>query len=187
MNKRRILKCLFLLSTIAVLTPSGVYCDPIEVTFYGLGEMGIAYAPTGSFTDAPLRIINQTGETWTDFHLRLSQINFSGIQETVGGAIYFSEYEGPGTAVLYDPGGRTNPFYFSMIDITGIFVPDGEALEFTISGGRIGEILGSGATYVYAYPTTNGGTSVPEPSTMFLLSFGIVALVGSKLVKKNET
>lgn len=159
---------------IAVSLPSAI-AAPITKTFNSLAELDIANGlgpgTAGTFGPAAFEITNNTGDLWTDFHLRLSWLSPSGL---LGGInyLYFNDYTGPGSATLYNPLGGTNPYTLSNIDVNGLGIADGTTLDFSISGGWLGENLPTtGYFWVYAYPTT-----VPEPSTILLVGLGAAGL-----------
>lgn len=110
--------------------------------------------------DLEFDVTNDTGLTWTDFHVASENIGFLDDQS----------YVGPGTAVF-------SALNF-VLDIFDLNVPDGGSLSFTVGYVcGIAEICGLG-NVISAHPTVDGGDDqqIPEPMTMALFAAGLAGL-----------
>jgi hypothetical protein len=168
----------FGIGSVVVLTLLGVSARADAATFTfnytSLASQVFGLLPPDDMTFV---LTNNTGVTWTDFHLTSNG----------AGGFLVDTYSGPGTAT-YGGGSGTilgNQFFFAL-DIVGLNVTNGSTLTFTQDFFCFGEICGLGATGT-ATPTTTfqppdggGGTSVPEPSSILLLASGLGAVVAAR-------
>jgi len=179
-----------LLWSIALVHPASAF----DVTFNNLNEKLLfdsSQAPAqpqpftpGDCPDCPFSITNNTGVTWTDFHLELRQTSgplgsFAFINAAVGG--YDGDvYEGPGIDSLSNPGGGSG----TVLDIIGLNIPNGGNYSFTVDMDAA-ELIG---TYgLFGHPTTAGNgceRCVPGPATLMLVSLGLLGLGGYRLIRQ---
>ncbi len=127
---------------------------------------------TGDLPNGPFDITNNTGLTWTDFHIDLVPTQGSagsfGFIDFAAGGYDGMGYEGPGTGAFSDS--------FQTLDIVGLNVPNGGVLSFTVD---VDHFEFFGTLDLVAYPTVsteppNGG--VPEPMSMLVWTgLGLVA------------
>jgi hypothetical protein len=151
------------------LTPQVIFntgSSPTPVSPFTTGDL-----PNGAF-----EITNNTGQTWTDFHIDLTVVGATfgltgGFIDFVGGGYDGTAYEGPGSYTI-SPNLRS-------LDIVGLSVPQGGVLSFTLD---IDHFEGDGTFDLVAYPTvsqqppTNG--QVPEPATLFMFGLGGIGFAG---------
>ncbi|HEX5421033.1 MAG TPA: PEP-CTERM sorting domain-containing protein [Gammaproteobacteria bacterium] len=146
--------------------------DPLTVAQSGILSPG--------FLDQDFEITNNTGETWTDFHMRID----SGNAQTVAFAANPGPaYVGPGTGTVGDSSpGNLNDF----LDIVGLSIADNSALSFTVRL-LVGEeafdvdLLAEPSTPTHFGTLSTGGgdgipSQVPEPTGLALLGAGLAGL-----------
>ena len=133
-----------------------------------------------SLGDEEFNITNNTGLTWTDFHMTLVGYGDFGSYDFMrfddlglDGTIY----TGPGTASFYDANSDALGLNDGM-NIDGLNILDGQTLSFQVDifGGAFPEGVTSFA--IYANPTVDSGPNpnVPEPSIAALLAIGLAGI-----------
>jgi hypothetical protein len=142
--------------------------NSLDEKLIGSGDSGIEWT---SYS-----LINNTGEVWTDFHLRLDTYT-SDFFTTPADDFYFFEnvYDGPGSYTI----GNDN----RSIDIIGLNIGIGEEFNFNVDF----DSDGSGFYGLFGQPTTHTAP-IPESSTLLLLGTGLVGLAGigrKKFFKKQ--
>lgn len=171
------LNTLLIVAVMGLGLPTAAHAIVIASTFDNLSEKEIGYTPIEldqNFDPTiDFVITNDTGITWTDFHMSQS-ILFNPLGPYA--------YNGTGTEIWSTD--------YSTIDIIGLEILDGYDFQFSIS--CVGSCSLAGMTF-NGYPTidsggndngTPGGTSVPEPSTLFLLGPGILGLIAIRRRRK---
>jgi len=144
---------------------------------------------TGSFFSLPAEafdITNNTGVTWTDFHMSLVGFsNFGSYKFMQFGDVGPSGiYTGPGTATFTDLNGDTLNLNDGMT-IDGLSIANGSVLSFTVDiFGGVPEGLTSFEIWAEPSVASTGSGSgsgtgtgqVPEPASLALFAFGLAGL-----------
>lgn len=158
-----------IISLVVVCISLGIFnsasATVITTTYTDLESKSLA----GLSPSTPLdfNITNDTGVTWTDFH----------IQNTNYGALSASSYEGPGTADFGDTAIGPLGEVSSTLDIYGLNVANNDVLSFHVDYVCAGEICSSGfGTFILGYPTVSSIPDVPEPSALLLLTAGLAGI-----------
>lgn len=157
-----------------------------SITFTDLNTklIGSNVFSTGFEENATFNITNNTGQTWTDFHLGVGSpnppfharfaIKIPGINDNWDGDVY----EGPGNETLP---------HVDEMDIVGLSIANNAVFSFSV------DILsGEGGWIMVGHPTIGGGSStppgpsVPEPSTIFLVGLGLLGIAGIKKARKKS-
>ena len=133
-----------------------------------------------STTPLDLTITNDTGVTWTDYHLVLGGL----------GGMIAGSYSGLGTAV--ESSAWTIPpsvGVFSQLDIFDISIDDGESLVFSVNHYCAGEVCSAGFVPITldGTPTIDGegpGPAIPEPSAALVFSIGVL-VIGSRARRQS--
>lgn len=167
----------FVFGAFLVLTMGApAYAAPVTFTFNNLNDQILLADQDFALLDQEFEITNNTGQTWTDFHLELDVFlpedappPSGGIsyffQDTAGGSLGFDGdvYEGPGTDTLSS--------FQQSLDIVGLSIPDGDSYMFNVD-------VNSGETTtrynIVGRPTVDGETSVPLPGTIVLVAVGLI-------------
>lgn len=158
MNRRRTkLALLQILGALSLFgAAEGSHALAISTTFsdFDTQNFGVSGSQTLDFT-----VTNDTGVTWTDFH----------IASVVIGPFSPTSYVGPGTGVF-----STSNFELDIFDLS---VADSGLLSFSVDYVcGIAEVCALG-TVIAAFPTTDGTVApVPEPGTITLLLAGLLGL-----------
>ena len=130
-----------------------------------------------SLSDEQFDITNNTGSTWTDFHMSLIGYGPFGY-DFMRFADLGSDgtiYTGPGTASFSDLNSDALGFD-DAIDIVGLNILNGQTFSFQVDifGGAFPEGLSS--FDIYANPTVDSGGTVPEPHIAVLLGIGLAGM-----------
>lgn len=165
-----------LMSLIVVCLSLGFFTSAnaivIESTYTDLGSKSLIGVSSSTLLE--FSITNNTGVTWTDFH----------INNTNYGALSATSYEGPGTADFGDTIDSILGVVSQTLDIFDISVANDEVLSFNVNYVCAGEICSSGfGTFIFGYPTVGEEPPrVPEPSALLLLAAGLLGFgfVGRK-------
>lgn len=161
----KIAKILLIIMIAFFGSSTAVHAIILSTTFSDLNETTIGSTPIELDqvfdTSVDFQITNDTGMTWTDFHMALTIISFNQLGPYL--------YTGPGTETWSND--------YSTIDILGLDVSDGDVLKFSITCD--GTCTYAGVTFT-GYPTVNGGNGVAnqvsEPSTLLILGLGLLVV-----------
>lgn len=155
----------------------------VSVTFTDLNQKPMLEDQGGSLMDQSFDVTNDTGQTWTDFHLELNVFRDPADPPGAGGPTFFIDtasgnfdgnaYEGPGSYSLSNNN--------QVIDILGLSIPDGAVYSFTVDVAQ-GET--TNRYDILGRPTVTA--QVPEPGTLGLLVFGLTGMVAGVVKRRGK-
>lgn len=162
------------LGAAGLLATAATNANAIAFTFTSISEE-LLDSQTTSFvsTEFTFDMTNDTGQVWTDFHLRAAG-------DTPFGAYNFMRldtYTGPGTASFLDNDADALG-YTEALTIDNLNIADGDTLTFSvfIRGGFAPEGMTSYTVFGLPSVDGNGNGQVPVPATLALLGLGLAGL-----------
>ena len=162
------------------------------VTYNDLNEQ-LLYSNDGTsdIFDEPFDLTNNSGQTWTDFHLRIERFiepNGPSFIDIAAGGFDGMAYEGAGTYTLSSPG--PNGGLGTVLDIIGLSIANASIYSFTLDVERFDDAVFGDLSYnIYGTPTVDGvvgNGAVPEPSTAMMLAIGLFGAAGYGWRRRRE-
>lgn len=158
----------------SVLSLAACSAGAVSLTYDNLDQKPILQNQSGFLMNQVFDITNNSGQTWTDFHLSLDVYPDPDGELGAGGPTFFIDTKSGGfDGTAYDgPGSYSLSSSQQVIDIINLSVPDGDTYTFTVD-------VAQGETTnhydILGKPTV--ANEVPEPGTLGLMALGVAGLV----------
>jgi hypothetical protein len=189
---------------LTTLTLSTFLASPVHAINYqgSFSDPNPKFLPLLPFTPLNFRITNNTGKSWTDFHIEVMGVGGI-VADSFSGVAGFlppinDPYVGPGRPVFGTT--RTameNPklLITNSLDISDLMIPDGTSFIFSTQYFCEGQNCSSMPVTVSGFPTMDNTSTdppppsvdIPEPNSLFaLLGLGLGGLITRKLRTKTH-